>query len=56
MSFTEICYMVIDPRENHCDDPSKEFELAANSLGAHMIVTESSPGMGHGELVLRTFI
>ena len=36
--------------------PSEEFELTANSLGAHMKVTESSPGMGHGELILRTFI
>ena len=36
--------------------PSEEFELTADSLGAHMEVTESSPGMGHGELILRTFI
>ena len=36
--------------------PSEEFELTANSLGAHMKVTESSPTMGHGELILRTFI
>ena len=36
--------------------PSEEFELTANSLGAHKKVTQSSPGMGHGELILRTFI
>ena len=36
--------------------PSEEFELADNSRGAHMKVTESSPGIGHGELILRTFI
>ena len=36
--------------------PSEEFELTANSLGAHMKVTESSPGVGHGELILRTLI
>ena len=36
--------------------PYEEFELTANSLVAHMKVTESSPGMGHGELILRTFI
>ena len=40
--------------------PSEEFELTANSLGAHMKVTgsshESSHGMDHGELILRTFI
>ena len=36
--------------------PSEEFELKANSLGTHMKVTESSPGMGHGEFILRTFI
>ena len=35
---------------------SEEFELTVNSLGAHMKVTESSPGMGHSELILRTFI
>ena len=29
--------------------PSDEYELTANSLGAHMKVTESSPGMGHFE-------
>ena len=32
--------------------PSEEFEFTANSLGAHMKVTESSPGMGHGELIV----
>ena len=36
--------------------PSEEFKLTAKSLGAHMKVAESSPGMGHGELILRTFI
>ena len=36
--------------------PSEEFELRVNSLGAHMKVRESSPGMGHSELILRTFI
>ena len=36
--------------------PSEGFELTPNSLGAHMKVTGSSPGMGHGELILRTFI
>ena len=36
--------------------PREEFVLTANSLGAHMKVTESSPGMGHSELILRTFI
>ena len=36
--------------------PSEEFELTANSLGDHMKVTESSSGMGHGKLILRTFI
>ena len=36
--------------------PSDEFELTAYSLGAHMNVTESSPDMGHSELILRTFI
>ena len=36
--------------------PSEEFELTTNSLGAHMKVTESSPDMGHGELILTTFI
>ena len=36
--------------------PSEEFELTANSLGAHMKVIESSPGMGQSELILRTFI
>ena len=36
--------------------PSKEFELTANLLGAHMKVTESSPSTGHIELILRTFI
>ena len=35
--------------------PSEEFELRANSLGADMKVTESS-GMGHSELILKTFI
>ena len=35
--------------------PSEEFELTANLLGAQMNVTESSPGMAHGELILRTF-
>ena len=35
---------------------SEEFELTANSLGAHMKVTESSPSMGHSELILKTFI
>ena len=35
---------------------SEEFELTANSLGAHMKVTESSHGLDHGELILRTFI
>ena len=35
---------------------SEEFELTANSLGAHMKLTEISPGMSHGELILRTFI
>ena len=39
-----------------CYHPSEEFELTANSLGAHMKVTESSPSMGHGELILRTSI
>ena len=36
--------------------PSEEFELTANSLVAHMKVTDSSPGMGHGELILRSFV
>ena len=36
--------------------PREEFELTANSLGAHIIVTESSPGMGHGELISTTII
>ena len=36
--------------------PSEEFELTATSLGAHMKVTESSPDIGHGELIFRTFI
>ena len=36
--------------------PSEEFGLTANSLGAHMKVTESSPGMGHSDLISRTFI
>ena len=36
--------------------PRGKFELTADSLGAHMKVTESSPGMGHFELILRTFI
>ena len=36
--------------------PSEEFELTANSLEPHMKVTESAPSMGHGELILRTFI
>ena len=36
--------------------PSEEYELTANSLGAHMKVTESSPSIVHGELILRTFI
>ena len=35
---------------------SEEFELTAYSLRAHMNVTESSLGMGHDELILRTFI
>ena len=35
---------------------SEEFELTANSLGAHMKVTESSLGIGHGELIFKTFI
>ena len=35
---------------------TEEFELTANSLGAHMKVTESSPRMGHCELILRKFI
>ena len=30
---------------------SEEFELTANSLEAHMKVTESSPSMGHSELI-----
>ena len=34
--------------------PSEEFELTANSLGAYTELTESSPGMGHSELILRT--
>ena len=32
--------------------PSEEFELTANSLGAHMTVTESSPGIGQDELTM----
>ena len=36
--------------------PSEEFELTTNSLGAHMKTTGGSCGMGHGELILRTFI
>ena len=36
--------------------PSEKFELTANSLGAHIKVTETSPSMGQGELILRTFI
>ena len=36
--------------------PSEEFELTANSLGAHMKVIESSLGLGHSELILRTVI
>ena len=39
------------PELNHL--PSEEFELTANSLGAHMKVIESSSNMGHGELNLR---
>ena len=35
---------------------NKEFELTANSLGAHMKVAESSPRMGHSELIMRTFM
>ena len=35
---------------------SEEFEPTANSLGAHMRVTESSLSLGHGKLILRTFI
>ena len=31
-------------------------KVTANSLGAHMKVTESSPGMGPSELILKTFI
>ena len=31
--------------------PSEEFELTANSLGARMKFPESSPGMGHGEII-----
>ena len=36
--------------------PCEEFELTANSLGAHMKITESSPRIGHNELILRIFI
>ena len=36
--------------------PSEELELTANSLESHIKVTESSPGMGHSKLILRTFI
>ena len=37
-------------------NPSEEFKLTANPQGAHVKVTESSPSMGHRELILRTFI
>ena len=36
--------------------PIEELELTANSLEAHMKVTENSRGKGYGELILRTFI
>ena len=36
--------------------PSEEFDRTANSLGVHVKAAESSSGMGHGELILRTFI
>ena len=35
--------------------PSEEFELTANSLGAHMKFTESSPGMGDDEREFEVF-
>ena len=40
----------------HVYVPSEVFDLTANSLGTHMKVIEISPDMGHGELILRTFI
>ena len=63
---TELQFMNIMPvyvpfilsktRDNWAISPSEEFELTADSLGAHMKVIESSPSMGHNELILRTFI
>ena len=44
------------PLQSYLVKPSEEFKLTANSMGAHMKLTESSPGMGHDELILRTFI
>ena len=52
----EIWYYAQKLKETFSYEPGEEFELTANSLGAHMKVTESSPGMGHGEHILRTFI
>ena len=49
-------YLITGNVECINDLPSEEFELTANLLGAHMKLTESSPGMGHGEVILRTFI
>ena len=54
-TFWSISEMLPKPERVHCK-PSEKFELTANSLGAHMKVTETSPSMGHGEQILRTFI
>ena len=49
-------HKVISDTQQWACHPSEEFELTANSLGAHMKVRESSSGIGHSELILRTFI
>ena len=47
---TVLAHFDLTARLPHCE-PSEEFELTA-----HMKAMESSPGMGHEELISRAFI